>query len=85
MSEIKNISTTKSEGQVKTTVRTNNYYKNSEGHSDPTAGKVIKNMDRDFKRFRKLLDMIFSLCELSGFHLEERIVVKDVKSGRIWR
>lgn len=45
--------------------------KNSEGYSDP--------------RFHKLLDAIFTICELSGFHIEERIIVKDKKTGRIWR
>ena len=37
----------------------------------------------------KIHDKEFTLedfsCELSGFHIEGRIVVKDVKSGRIWR
>lgn len=28
------------------------------------------------EKFKKLLGTIFNLCELSGFHLEERIVVK---------
>ena len=27
----------------------------------------------------------FTICELSGFHIEERIIVKDKKTGRIWR
>lgn len=31
------------------------------------------------------LDTIFNICELSGFHVEERIVIKDNKTGRIWR
>lgn len=37
------------------------------------------------ERIRKLMSAIFSICELSGFHLEERIVVKDLRNGRIWR
>lgn len=36
-------------------------------------------------RFHKLLDTIFSICELSGFHIEERIIIKDKKTGKIWR
>lgn len=58
--------------------------KNGDGYSDPTAYKAIKNVDED-DRFHKLLDTIFSICELSGFHIEERIVIKDNKTGKIWR
>lgn len=62
--------------------------KNGSGYSDPTAYRAIKNVeggkDAD-KRFQLLLDTIFNLCELSGFHLEERIVVKDKKTGKVWR
>lgn len=40
---------------------------------------------KDEIRFRKLLNAIFCICELSGYHLEERIVVKDLRTGKIWR
>ena len=63
--------------------------KNAEGYSDPTAYEAIRNVERgadaDDDRFHKLLDTIFSLCELSGFHVEERIIIKDKKTGKIWR
>lgn len=63
--------------------------KNAEGYSDPTAYEVIRNVERgadsDDDRFHKLLDTIFSICELSSFHIEERIVIKDKKTGKIWR
>lgn len=59
-----------------------NWKKNSEGYIDPTAYGAIKNVDvsTDDGRFHKLLDVIFQICEISGFHLEERIVLKDLKS-----
>ena len=63
--------------------------KNAEGYSDPTAYEAIKNVERgadaDDERFHKLLDTIFSICELSNFHIEERIFIKDKKTGKIWR
>ncbi len=63
--------------------------KNAEGYSDPTAYEAIRNVERgadaDDERFHKLLDTIFSICELSGFHIEERIIIKDKKTGKIWR
>lgn len=36
-------------------------------------------------RFRKLLDAVFAMCDAYGFHLEEHIIVKDKKTGKIWR
>ena len=66
----------------------NDLRRNAEGYSDPTAYNAIKNIDNDREgeeRFHKLLDSIFNICELSGFHIEERIVIKDKKTGRIWR
>lgn len=63
--------------------------KNAEGYSDPTAYEAIRNAERsaeaDDDRFHKLLDTIFTICELAGFHIEERIIIKDKKTGKIWR
>ena len=69
--------------------------KNGEGYSDPTSYKAILKYEEDEKkkldddpnyiRFKKLLDAIFSICDLAGFHLEGRIVLKDKKTGKIWR
>ena len=59
--------------------------KNASGYSDPTAHEAITNVDREQERFNKLLGAIFTICELSGFHVEERMVIKDKKTGRIWR
>lgn len=59
--------------------------RNVEGYSDPTAYQAIRNIDMEEDRFHKLLDTIFTLCELSDFHIEERIVIKDKRTGKIWR
>ena len=56
----------------------NDCRRNAEGYSDPTAYEALKNMEQE-------LDTIFALCELSDFHIEERIVIKDKRTGRIWR
>lgn len=63
----------------------NGLRKNSEGYSDPTAYEAIRNTGKDEERFHKVLDMIFSICELSDFHVEERIIIKDKRTGKIWR
>lgn len=39
----------------------------------------------DEERFHKLLNTIFTICELAGFHIEGRIAIKDCKTGKIWR
>lgn len=59
--------------------------KNAAGYSDSTAYQAIHNMDMEEERFHKLLDTIFALCELSDFHIEERIVIKDKRTGKVWR
>lgn len=59
--------------------------KNGSGYNDPTACEAIRTVDRENARFYKLLDTIFNICELSGFHLEERITVKDKETGRVWK
>lgn len=60
---------------------------NNEGYSVPPVTKFSANQepDRDERRFRKLLKMIFSLCEIAGFDLVERVVLRDKRSGRIWK
>lgn len=59
--------------------------KNAFGYSDPTAYQAIKNIEGEDDKFHKLLETIFNLCELSGFHLEERIVLKDKNTGKVYR
>lgn len=44
-----------------------------------------REIEIDEDRFHKLLDTIFTLCELSDFHIEERIVIKDKRTGKVWR
>ena len=59
--------------------------KNKEGYNDPTPYSVLKKEQRDEERFQRLLATIFYICENAGFHIEERIVVRDLKTGKIYR
>lgn len=52
---------------------------------DPTAYLAIKHTEDENVKFQKLLDTIFNICELSGFHIEGRIVIKSKKTGRVWK
>ena len=62
--------------------------RNASGYIDMTAYEAIKRADSDAdaeKRFRALLQTIFYICELAGFRIENRIELKDKKTGKIWR
>lgn len=67
--------------------------RNGSGYVDPTFYKAVKNKEKsetrypdlELARLHKLLNLIFDLCELSDFHVEERIVLKDKRTGRIYR
>ena len=59
--------------------------RNKEGYHDPTPYSVLKKEQRDEERFQRLLATIFYICENAGFHIEERLVIKDLRTGKIWR
>lgn len=65
--------------------------RNAEGYWDPTAFKAISKVDRekendyDSERFFMLIKAIKNICELSDFALEERVILRDKRTGRIWR
>lgn len=59
--------------------------KNSEGYSDPTTFEALRNINKEDERFHKLLHTIFYLCELAGFKIENRIILIDKKTRRVWR
>lgn len=59
--------------------------KNSEGYSDPTACKAIEHADYEYNRYRKVIGCILRVCEIAGYRVEGRIVLKDKRTGKIWR
>ena len=50
-----------------------------------TAKNVEQEQDKDDARFHQLLNTMFSLCELADFHIEGRVVLKDKRTGKVWR
>lgn len=61
--------------------------KNGEGYPDPTAYEAIKRaepVDWEKERFMKVVGCILRICELSGFYLEEKLVLRDKRTGKIW-
>lgn len=63
--------------------------RNASGYPDPTARDAIRNADHytleESDRFHNLLDTIEYIIEVAGFELEEHIVLKDLRTGRVWR
>ena len=66
--------------------------RNGSGYCDPTAYRAIKNIEdgiddrnKERARFFRLLDTIFYICEMAGFEIEGRIVLKDKKTGKVWK
>lgn len=47
--------------------------------------QAIQNITDETRRFYKLLYTIYYICELAGFDIGERIVLIDMKTGRIWK
>ena len=62
---------------------------NNSGCKDMTAFYAIENVSReekaDEKRVKELLKQIFRDTEKAGFHLENRLILKDKKTGKVWR
>ena len=62
---------------------------NASGYYDGTAYEAIRRADqeiaRDRKRVYKLIGLIYDLCDKNGFYLEGRVVLRDKKTGKIWR
>lgn len=72
----------------------NRLKRNNSGAYDLTAYVAIKRADEDLERKRqeeerqkrfKLIGIIQRLCDICGYSVEERIVLKDKETGRIWR
>lgn len=59
--------------------------RNASGYVDPTAYEAIKKVEEEEARFHKLLETIFSICNLSDFHIENRLVIKDKRTGKVWK
>lgn len=57
---------------------------NSSGCKDLTAYNALRNVESE-QRLKKFLKEVFKLSERYGFHIDERIVVTDRRTGKKWR
>lgn len=58
---------------------------NGSGCPDPTAEAAIRHYDAEKKRLDDLIQHIHYVARLAGFTVEGRIVLKDKRSGKVWR
>ena len=58
---------------------------NASGCLDMTAYEAIKNIEKEDERFNKVLHILKSICDIADFSIENRIILKDNRTGRIWR
>ena len=67
----------------------NNPYYNSEGYADPTAYAGTKNIIREEaeteRRASELIKVLKFVIRSCGFELVERIEIRDMKSGRVFK
>lgn len=68
--------------------------RNDEYYADPTAGKVIEDLEKqepdpkkaeDTERMDRSLSIAKSAFKLAGFEVVGRIVLRNVRTGRIYR
>lgn len=59
---------------------------NGSRYLDLTAYDAIKKIEADeLDRFNKLLAIIKGTCEIAGFKIENRIVLRDERTGKVWK
>lgn len=68
--------------------------RNNEHYADPTAGEAIEGMEKqepdpkkaeDTERMDRSLSIAKSAFKLAGFEVVGRIVLRNVRTGRIYR
>lgn len=54
---------------------------------DKTAYEAIRRADVEYEhdRLHKMLYLLHKVCELNDFHIEERVVLKDKRTGKVWK
>ncbi len=56
---------------------------------DFTADKAIKKVtmeeEAESERYYDLLDQIDELCDKAGFEIADKIILRDLKTGKVWR
>lgn len=60
-------------------------YKNREGYTDSTAGRVIHNASKTPKHVIAVIEALRQVADVSGYEIEGRIWLKNKVSGKEFR
>ena len=63
----------------------NRYWENGAGYYDPTAKEVIENQREPDKNVRDAIHEVKLLLKGRNLKLENRMIIKDVKSGKLYK
>ena len=67
----------------------NNPKNNIHGYADPTAYAAIREPDKYYnhinKKARRILGVVRYMLKVAGFDLVERLEIKHIKSGRLFK
>lgn len=61
------------------------YIRNHEGYHDPTASAALNKIMDEERRVTKLIHAIKDICYLSGYEVEGRIVLRNIRTGEVWK
>ena len=60
--------------------------KNGSKIYDPTAWKAISQVDKEAQeKYDAVMDKIEAICDKAGYEIIDQIVLREKKSGRVWR
>ena len=59
--------------------------RNASGAYDPTFYEIAKKEMQDIRRFKNFLKIVFTAAEMGGFQVMEHIVVKDKRTGKLYK
>ena len=62
--------------------------RNAEGYSDGTPYEAVRNVEsekRERRRIDRLMQNLRYVCELAGFDIVGRVILKDRSTGKTWR
>lgn len=60
-------------------------HKNKEGYPNPTAGRAMKAADRPPEDLVRAIRLMKFAADCLGYEVEERIVLRNKETGRIWK
>lgn len=63
----------------------NRYWENGAGYYDPTAKEAIENQEEPGRNVRDAVYEVKRLLKGRNLKLENRMIIKDIKSGKVYK